>query len=49
MQKNRLSNLSVSAISKGRYNLEKKSNFRTSYQRDRDRIIHSTAFRPVKT
>ncbi len=48
MQKNRLSNLSVSAISKGRYNLEKKSNFRTSYQRDRDRIIHSTAFRRLK-
>tara|TARA_Y100000816_G_C26033318_1_gene541021 strand:- start:9 stop:1139 length:1131 start_codon:yes stop_codon:yes gene_type:complete len=48
MQKNRLSKLSVSAISKGRYNLEKKSNFRTSYQRDRDRIIHSTAFRRLK-
>ena len=48
MQKNRLSNLSVSAISKGRYYLEKKSNFRTSYQRDRDRIIHSTAFRRLK-
>ncbi len=48
MQKNRLSKLSVSAISKGRYNVEKKSNFRTSYQRDRDRIIHSTAFRRLK-
>ena len=48
MQKNRLSKLSVSANSKGRFNVEKKSNFRTSYQRDRDRIIHSTAFRRLK-
>ena len=48
MQKNRLSKLSVPAISKGRYNVEKKSNFRTPYQRDRDRIIHSTAFRRLK-
>ena len=48
MQKNRLSKLSVPVISKGRYNVEKKSNFRTSYQRDRDRIIHSTAFRRLK-
>ena len=48
MQKNRLSNLSVSENSKGRFNAEKKSSFRTSYQRDRDRIIHSTAFRRLK-
>ncbi len=48
MQKNRLSKLSVPAISNGRYNVEKKSNFRTPYQRDRDRIIHSTAFRRLK-
>ena len=48
MQKNRLSKLSVSENSKGRFNAEKKSSFRTSYQRDRDRIIHSTAFRRLK-
>ncbi len=48
MQKNRLSKLSVSLNSKGRFYAEKKSNLRTSYQRDRDRIIHSTAFRRLK-
>ncbi len=48
MQKNRLSKLSVSINSKGRFYAEKKSNLRTSYQRDRDRIIHSTAFRRLK-
>ena len=48
MQKNRLSKLSVSENSKGRFNAEKKSSFRTSFQRDRDRIIHSTAFRRLK-
>ncbi len=48
MQKNRFSKLSVSINSKGRFNVEKKSNLRTPYQRDRDRIIHSTAFRRLK-
>ncbi len=48
MQKNRLSKISISTNSKGRFNVEKKSNFRSPYQRDRDRIIHSTAFRRLK-
>ena len=48
MQKNRFSKLSVSIKSRGRFNLEKKSNLRSPYQRDRDRIIHSTAFRRLK-
>jgi len=48
MQKNSFSKLSVSIKSEGRFNLEKKSNLRTSYQRDRDRIVHSTAFRRLK-
>ena len=48
MQKNSLSKLSISTNSKGRYNDEKKSDLRSPYQRDRDRIIHSTAFRRLK-
>ncbi len=48
MQKNRFSKLSIFIKSKGRFNVEKKSNLRSSYQRDRDRIIHSTAFRRLK-
>ncbi len=48
MQKNRLSKLSISIKSKGRFNVEKKSDLRSPYQRDRDRIIHSTAFRRLK-
>ena len=51
MQKNSLneySNLSVPIISKGRVYFEKKSQLRSAYQRDRDRIIHSTAFRRLK-
>ncbi len=48
MQKNSLSKLSISTNSKGRYNYEKKSDLRSPYQRDRDRIIHSTAFRRLK-
>ncbi len=48
MQKNSLSNLGISIKSRGRFNPEKKSNFRSSFQRDRDRIIHSTAFRRLK-
>jgi dGTP triphosphohydrolase len=45
MQKNILSKLSISIKSKGRFNAEKKSSLRSSYQRDRERIVHSTAFR----
>ena len=48
MQKNFFSKLSVSIKSKGRFYAEKKSQLRTSYQRDRDRIVHSTAFRRLK-
>ena len=48
MQKNILSKLSVPIRSKGRLNTEKKSNLRSPFQRDRDRIIHSTAFRRLK-
>jgi dGTPase len=48
MQKNILSKLSISIKSKGRFNAEKKSSLRSSYQRDRDRIVHSTAFRRLK-
>ena len=45
MQKNRVSDLSVSINSKGRFTPEKKNKLRTPYQRDRDRIIHSSSFR----
>ena len=48
MQKNRFSKLSISIKSRGRFNIEKKSNLRSPYQRDRDRIVHSTAFRRLK-
>ena len=48
MQKNSFSKLSISINSKGRFNAEKKSILRSSYQRDRDRIVHSTAFRRLK-
>ena len=48
MQKNFLSKLSVPFKSKGRFYYEKKNSLRSSYQRDRDRIIHSTAFRRLK-
>ena len=48
MQKNRFSKLSVSIKSKGRFHLEKQSNLRSPFQRDRDRIIHSMAFRRLK-
>lgn len=37
-----------SRYSKGRKNSEKKCDIRTEYQRDRDRIIHSKAFRRLK-
>ena len=48
MQSNTVSKLSASIYSKGRFYNEKKSNLRSPYQRDRDRIIHSTAFRRLK-
>jgi dGTPase len=46
--KNEYSRLSTSINSKGRMFFEKKSILRSAYQRDRDRIIHSTAFRRLK-
>ena len=51
MQKNSsklYSKLSVPISSSGRLFHEKKNLIRTEYQRDRDRIIHSTAFRRLK-
>ena len=51
MQKNSIQTLSKLAVplkSKGRFFKEKKTSFRSDFQRDRDRIIHSTAFRRLK-
>ena len=51
MQKKQLTKLSYLAVpiqSKGRFFKEKKNNLRNDFQRDRDRIIHSTAFRRLK-
>ncbi len=51
MQKNsksEYSKLSIPIKSKGRMFAEKRSLLRSPYQRDRDRIIHSTAFRRLK-
>ncbi len=48
MQSNTFSKLSTSINSKGRFYNEKKSSLRSPYQRDRDRILHSTAFRRLK-
>ena len=48
MQSNTISNLSISIKSIGRFYFEKKSKLRSPYQRDRDRILHSTAFRRLK-
>lgn len=41
-------NAAKSINSKGRKNSEEKCDIRTEYQRDRDRIIHSKAFRRLK-
>ncbi len=51
MQKKTISNLSNLAVpiqSKGRFFKEIKTSLRNDFQRDRDRIIHSTAFRRLK-
>ena len=40
--------MAVPLQSKGRFFKEKKTNLRSEFQRDRDRIIHSTAFRRLK-
>jgi len=51
MQKNSIQSLSKLAVplrSKGRFFKEKKTSLRSDFQRDRDRIIHSTAFRRLK-
>ena len=48
MQKKEYSKLAVSLKSSGRIYKEKNSFFRSPYQRDRDRIIHSSAFRRLK-
>jgi len=48
MQKKMSSKISISIKSRGRFNLEKNNNLRSPYQRDRDRIVHSTAFRRLK-
>ena len=48
MQSNTFSKLSAPIYSKGRFYTEKKSSLRSPYQRDRDRILHSTAFRRLK-
>ena len=51
MQKNSiqtLSKLAVPLVSKGRFFKERKTSLRSDFQRDRDRIIHSTAFRRLK-
>ena len=51
MQKNskiEYSRLSTPINSRGRMFFEKKSFLRSAYQRDRDRIVHSTAFRRLK-
>ena len=45
---NKLSGLAVPIQSKGRFFKEKKNSLRNDFQRDRDRIIHSTAFRRLK-
>ena len=44
----KLSKLAVPLVSQGRFYREKKTDLRNDFQRDRDRIIHSTAFRRLK-
>ena len=44
----KLSELAVPFTSSGRFYREKKTSLRNDFQRDRDRIIHSTAFRRLK-
>ena len=44
----KLSKFAIPLVSKGRFFKEKKTNLRNDFQRDRDRIIHSTAFRRLK-
>ena len=44
----KFSKLAVSIKSQGRLHHEALSSLRSSYQRDRDRVIHSTAFRRLK-
>ena len=44
----KLSKLAVPLVSKGRFNVEKKTSLRNDFQRDRDRIIHSASFRRLK-
>ena len=44
----KLSKFAVPLVSKGRLFKEKKTDLRNDFQRDRDRIIHSTAFRRLK-
>jgi len=44
----RYSKLAVSIESEGRIHYETLSSLRSAYQRDRDRVIHSTAFRRLK-
>ncbi len=48
MQKSEYSKFAISIKSKGRIYKEKSSLLRSPYQRDRDRVIHSTAFRRLK-
>ncbi len=51
MQKKSIGKLSKFAVplkSRGRFFKEKKTDLRNDFQRDRDRIIHSTAFRRLK-
>ncbi len=51
MQKKSIGNLSKFAVplkTRGRFFKEKKTDLRNDFQRDRDRIIHSTAFRRLK-
>lgn len=49
IEKNTLhTNACLSSVSKGRKRKEKEEEIRTCFQRDRDRIIHSKAFRRLK-